>query len=288
MEYTRYMLTPFQIYERLHGLLFGNKPKRRHFNFEIHLTNSCNLNCKSCFHFSPLAGDNDDYPIEQFEKDIVQLSSLFNGKFGWIHILGGEPLLNKRINEYLDIVGRYVKKGKVSLITNGLLIPNMPESFFETCKRNNIQIEISKYPISINYAKIQEITTNHGLKCQIFANYNEKGFSNASLNPDSKLSYKKQYMNCILSNACVTLEKGKLYYCSLPAYVYLYNQNFGETFSNSGDSISIYEHNKKEILDFLRTPHPFCRYCDIKYRDSHIQKWDTSKKEKAEWIKQLP
>lgn len=137
-------MTLYHRYERLYGKLFGKKPARRPFNFEIHLTDSCNLNCVGCFHFAPLAKENAIYPIDEFEKDIARIALLFHGKFGWVHIMGGEPLLNKRINEYLDIVGKHVKKGQVDLLTNGLLLPRMDDSFYQTCRRNHIRIFVTR------------------------------------------------------------------------------------------------------------------------------------------------
>ena len=279
-------LTMFQAYERLHGKLFGNKPTRKRFNFEIHVTDSCNLNCVGCFHFAPLARKNTEYPIEDFEKDLRRIGEVFKDKFGWVHILGGEPLLNPHIVEYLDVVGRYIKKAQVDLITNGILLPKMEDSFFEACKRNHIRIAVTKYPIKLDYFSIEKQIKEHGCDFVLFGDRAKLGgFSSASLVPDSTMSAKENYLHCVLANACVTLDKGRLFYCSLPAYAYLYNEKFGHTFDTDVDSISIYDNDKKTILDFLRTPHQFCKYCDIPYRNEHPVRWTYSEKKKEEWLK---
>lgn len=258
---------------------------RRRFNFEVHLIDSCNLNCKGCLHFSPLAKPNSFYPFEEFKKEIERLAELFDGKFGWIHLLGGEPLLNPRIEDYLDVIGSNVKKGRVDIITNGLLIKKMPASFFEKCKKYGIIISITKYPINLNYEEIEEFVKGYGCQIEFYGDKTkETSFMTASLVANSTMSYKKNYLDCKFSNACVTLYEGKLYYCSLPAYARFYNEEFGDTFDYSHDSISIYDHGKKEILDFLRKPHEFCKYCDLKYRQSHKMRWDLSKRVKEEWI----
>ena len=83
-------MTFFQFREKVFGFFFGKKPRRNPFNFEIHLNDHCNLNCKSCLHFVPLAKPDSHYPLDEFERDIKRLCSLFDGKFGWIHLLGGE------------------------------------------------------------------------------------------------------------------------------------------------------------------------------------------------------
>ena len=92
----------YHLRERFYAFFTGKKPRRKRFNFEVHLIDSCNLNCKGCVHFAPLAKPSSFYPLEEFEKEIKRLSELFGGRFGWIHIMGGEPLLNPNINDYLD------------------------------------------------------------------------------------------------------------------------------------------------------------------------------------------
>ena len=279
-------LTLYHHFERAYGKLFHKKPKRNPFNFEIHLTDSCNLSCKGCMHFAPLAKGNTDYPLEEFESDFARISTVFKGRFGWVHLLGGEPLLNKRINEYLDIVGRNVKNGTVDLITNGLLLPSMDESFFVSCKKNNIRIAITKYPVGFDYDKALEAVLSRGCQGYFFGDRGREGeFCSPSLVPDSSASPSQTYFHCVLANACVTLDHGKLTYCSLPAFARLYNDYFGKTFEAEGEFIDIYENDKKAIVDFLRTPHAFCRYCDIKTRDNNPVKWEQSKKRKEEWLK---
>ena len=277
-------LTLFQRYERAYGGLFGKKPKRHHFNFEIHLIDSCNLSCKGCIHFAPLARKESEYPIDEFERDLRRISEVFHGKFGWIHLLGGEPLLNKRIEDYLDIVGKCVKKGTVDLVTNGILLPTMGESFFAACKRNHIRIAITRYPIDFDYDKAMKLVLDHGCEAYFFGDRAD-GFCEPALVPESKASSKNNYLHCLVANACVTLDHGKLTYCSVPAFVRLYNEAFGNTFEDKDEWISIYDHGKKEILDFLRTPHEFCKHCDLDYRNDHLSPWAISKKEKEEWLR---
>lgn len=277
----------YTVYERIYSLFFRKKPRRNPFNFEVHLTDSCNLNCKSCFHFSPLSPKNNYYPLDEFTREFERLSLLFDGEFGWIHLLGGEPLLNPAINDYLDVVGKYVRKGQVDLLTNGILLSRMGEDFYAACKRNNVRIGLTKYPIQLNIERLREIAASHGVALYIFADQSKgKTFCSPNLVPHSKMDYRKNYFACPISNACVTLDHGKLYYCSLPAFVHIYNEAFGPTFDYKEDSISIFDHAKEELLDFLRTPHPFCKYCDVHYRDKHPFQWGRSEKQTREWLKQ--
>lgn len=266
--------------------LYGKKTKRIPFNFEIHLTNSCNLNCKGCFHFSPLAKSNDHYPIEQFEKDINRISELFDGSFRWVNVLGGEPLLNNDIEKYLDILGEKIRKGKIKLITNGIKLLSMPDSFYESCVKNNIIISITKYPIPLDYDLIVKKIESFGCKYEYFGNKcKNDSFMQPSLDKNSKLNYKDNYLKCKFSNVCITLEKGYLYYCTIPAFVYIFNEKFGNIFDDNDNGINIYTSTKNEIVEFLRIPHHFCKYCDLDYRKKNKIRWEKSNGEKEEWEK---
>lgn len=69
---------------------------------EIHLAESCNLNCFSCSHFSQLA-PNEMPDIQSYEKEIKRLSEITNGLVGRFHLMGGEPLLNPNCKDFLPL-----------------------------------------------------------------------------------------------------------------------------------------------------------------------------------------
>jgi hypothetical protein len=58
----------------------------------------CNLNCKGCTAFSPVAEEK-FMDVNMFERDCERLAELTGGKIELIDLLGGEPLLHPKINE---------------------------------------------------------------------------------------------------------------------------------------------------------------------------------------------
>ena len=58
---------------------------------EHHITDHCNLKCRGCSHFSPLAQEWFE-SVEDFKKDFSQLASLMPVNI--IRLMGGEPLLH--------------------------------------------------------------------------------------------------------------------------------------------------------------------------------------------------
>ncbi len=94
-------------------------------NVDIHVINSCNLQCDGCNHLS-----NYGYGGVFSEKDLVEWIRPWKERlfFNRISLLGGEPLLNPGLK---DICIAYRKlfpenETKLRVITNGLLIKKCP------------------------------------------------------------------------------------------------------------------------------------------------------------------
>ena len=93
--------------EKLRKKLLEKKlTKRKILDFEVHLADHCNLNCKGCFHFCPIADEK--YPsVQSLENDFKRIYELANGKIGRIYLLGGEPLLHPELIKIINVAGKY-------------------------------------------------------------------------------------------------------------------------------------------------------------------------------------
>ncbi|CCG56886.1 ABC transporter [Brachyspira pilosicoli WesB] len=231
---------------------------------EISLAYHCNLNCYSCMHFSQLASEK-YYDIEVFEKDIKRLSELTNGLINTFHLMGGEPLLNKNCKDYFYILRKYFKNSSIWLVTNGVLLLKQDENFWLSCKNNNIEIHPTKYPINIDWDNIKKICLNYNIPL-VF--YNNENIIKESIKVDLDLSGNQdtfsQFMNCLGANNCIQLDNGKLFTCSISAYINYFNKYFNENIPiTEYDYIDIYKvNNYNEILFFLSKPIPLCKYCN--------------------------
>ena len=259
------------------------KPKKR-LRFETDVVGHCNLNCKCCYHFSPLVKE-DFVNLENFEKDFSRLSDLAGRNNDNIDIMGGEPLLHPQIIKLIEIARKYFD-GPVNIVTNGILLEKMAGDFWEACRKNNIKIIVTAYPVKLNYKLIKKIAKTNNVKIKFrlqFSNKHTWCRLPRDLNGNQNITENIKY--CVVANFCIFLKDGKLSTCCLPLLAGRFNDYFNTSMNVSpGDFIDIYKANNiKEIYEFLSKPIPFCRFCRVKDWEIGIE-WGTSKKEISEWV----
>jgi ABC-2 type transport system ATP-binding protein len=269
-------------YEKLKNAKYNNYIYR----FEIYPTQNCNLNCKSCGTFSPLAKDSTFLNTEVLEKDLDRMNHLTNGYLRWIRICGGEPLLHPEITDILDLIRKYFSKSpRIELLTNAILLPEQSDIFWKKCKGNNIEINISHYPIKIDYDYIMEKGRQYGLNVH-YDNYNStpKKMFKLILDLEGSQDVAATFARCWEANSCSTLMDGKLYTCSLIPNVKHFNDHFKTNLEvKEGDYLDIHtETSYEQILDFLSSAPRFCKYCDF-YKFSNGHGWGVSNKDIKEW-----
>jgi MoaA/NifB/PqqE/SkfB family radical SAM enzyme len=265
-------------------LLVSNKKITGVFPVEVHVTEHCNLNCKGCSHFSCLAEEEYLDPAD-FESDCKKLSGI-TGKLFVFKLLGGEPLLHPRITELNTIARKYFPKTPIQISTNGLLLTTKPEEFWINCHDNNIGILISQYPIKLDKEKIKKLGKKYKVRIQYVGSTNRDRMMKMPLDLSGGQNTAQSYKNCIMSwGMCVTLREGKIFSCAVAAHIKLFNKYFNQNLAvTDADFVSLDKINsKKELLEYLCKPIPFCRYCRTK-ENTFGEIWDVSKKEITEWV----
>jgi MoaA/NifB/PqqE/SkfB family radical SAM enzyme len=115
----------------------SSEKKRNLLRFQINVVDHCNLNCKGCTAFSPVAEEK-FMEINVFERDCKRLSELTGGKIELIDLLGGESLLHPEIIKIMEIARKYFRSGDINIVTNGILLKKMPLGFWYGCRDNKI------------------------------------------------------------------------------------------------------------------------------------------------------
>ncbi|MDR2803826.1 MAG: radical SAM protein, partial [Treponema sp.] len=255
-----------------------------------------NLNCIGCSHFSTLAPEQ-FIDIEKYEDDCKRIAVLSGGDIRHINLLGGEPLLNPHLTDIIKISRSYFPECTIRIVTNGLLLKNQPDEFWECCRINNVIIAISVYPVNIDYNFIFSKMEKHNVQIAFATDSKFLSKGDKELPFDHHdIKWRKVPIdigggqNPSKSNAlctmtpCYQLVEGKICKCPRVAYVKFFNSYFNVNLKvTEDDYIDIYEAKTiDEIQNKLRKPVPFCRYCNMDGQPQYI-KWKTTKKEISEW-----
>lgn len=253
-------------------------------HIEFNLTDFCNLNCKGCSHFSPVAPQEFE-PLKELEDSMAKISGVKNSEIiKTIYLIGGETLLYPWLKEAIVLGRKYFPWADIKIFTNGLLIPKMDEEFWRLCKENDIVIAITRYPVKVDYDAIEALCREKDIKVEIFGDRRvEKSFYRLALDPEKKQNRLLSHFRCI-SFGCVTVDHGKIFPCSQSACVGHLNKKFGTDFKwEKGDYISVDKlKDAKEIKRLRSRPVPFCGYC----MHQQVVDYGLSKRDKKEWIEQ--
>ena len=258
---------------------------RTSLSFEFALAEHCNLNCRGCDHFSPIA-EPQLADFTSIAMDFARLSALFDGKAERIHILGGEPLLHPDIVQFLKMARKNFGQAKINVVTNGLLLLKVPEIFWKACRDNNINIIATKYPIPLDYEAIENKASRQGVSFEYFGKTNEtlKTLFQHKLSANKTQDAWMMYLLCNKANRCIYLQDGRLYTCTVAPTVRHFDKKFGtHIFNAEENSIDIYAaKSAQEIMQFLSKPIPFCAHCRIPENVNSI-KWCKSNRTIDEW-----
>ncbi|MCI9123505.1 MAG: radical SAM protein [Eubacterium sp.] len=254
-------------------------------NFVYHLADHCNLNCKCCDHFSPIAKEK-FADLASFEQDIKRLGELCGGYARRINLQGGEPLLHPNAAAFAIAARNHFPVGQILFTTNGILLPKQEDRFWRVCAEYGIEIEITKYPIGLPYQEIKEKADAFGVVCRFYGSTQreQKCTYLIPLDLSGEQDICSNFNACSHANECIMLKDGRMYTCTVAPNIEHFNNYFGaDLYLSEKDSIDIYQAQTiTQITDFLAKPIPFCRYCNVAGRRYGIE-WGQSKRDLSEW-----
>lgn len=245
---------------------------------EADITDKCNLHCAGCYHFANFSVAEDFYPLENFRRDMVQLSRTCDLPF--FRLMGGEPLLLKNLDEYLQITRQCLPNSDLRILTNGTLILSLPQKILDAVRENQFTIDISPYLPTVKVAaQIKALLDANGIPSNLgegpFEKFNVFMTLNGGHNP---LVSRK----CCGNDVCRTVRNGKIYKCPLDAFSYKFVERFGiENFPQS-TGVDIYAPNFSSLLDMLEDNVELCYWCSEHVRQIPWQPTNNPKLE--DWL----
>ena len=251
---------------------------------ELHVTDHCNLNCKSCSHYAPIA-DEFYISLEKLKKYYNTIKNHGLVFFSTLRLMGGEPLLHPQITEILELSRTYFSNINIVLVSNGIILKEMPQNFWDVCQRNNIIISITKYPISINYIELMSFVKSQNIQITFYGDNIAPNFRHIVLDDKGKQNPWKNYFMCHCGGIYLQLRDGKIYSCSQSAYIGIINKYFDAKFKHESNDYLLLSQIKsiKEIKKYILKPKSFCRYCNLKMTTLKNQ-WEISHYQKSEWF----
>ena len=252
------------------------------FNYiETHLVHHCNLNCAGCTHYSPLA-EPQFKNLDDYIKEIAKLATLTSQNLPMIRLLGGEPLLHPQVLGFCYITRKAFPNSDIELVTNGILLSQQTDSFFEKLNQWNIGIYLSDYNLSPH---IREIVTTKVKKYRI-------GERPTLIKPAVHLhgihTKEENFEKCkeIFRSPCYNLRDGYIYHCPTEAYFDFFLKYYSielKDFKLEDNGINIFEASYEDIVQYLNTPSNFCKYCDMQEKMCD-HKFCLSKRHMSEWV----
>jgi MoaA/NifB/PqqE/SkfB family radical SAM enzyme len=251
----------------------------------VYAVQHCNLNCKCCTAFSPIA-EKSFLNVESYNTDMAKLAELTGNWLSTFYITGGEPLLHPQITDIFSIARQYFSETEIYFMTNGLLLLKMAENFWDTLGRNNITINLSRYPIHLDIDKIREKAKLYTVRFDYVGGNDVpvKSMWKYPLDIEGKQPLKRSYHLCTQINRCVTMKDGIIYPCNTIAGIEHFNRYFNKHLAVSPHDILELRKVKDihEVYEFLYTPKPFCKYCNRQGVEFGIN-YGNSKRDISEW-----
>ena len=226
---------------------------------EFWATRHCNLNCKGCSACSPIK-QKWFLNLSSLSADLSRMKFLDINILN-INVLGGEPLLHPKITEIFSLVKNFYPHTNLGLLTNGLLLPTMPEDFWHSCQEFNVMIKVTCLPIMSQHSRteLEKILQRQKLRYHL----TDKKRFNKILVLNNKSKLEDIVKNCGCKGAC-QLFNGHVSRCTVPMVVQDLNSNFGVNFLTDGQ-LDIYSvKNGREVIDFLVTPNDSCKNCSAR------------------------
>jgi sulfatase maturation enzyme AslB (radical SAM superfamily) len=200
---------------------------------ETMITQSCNLSCHGCTNYSDLSHSG-YVPWAQGQAQIGPwLEKLEIPDFG---LIGGEPLINPELQQWILGVRTLLPRSQIRLTTNGLLLHKHPDLlpllgeigncvFKITVHVDNVRLEdtIKKIFSSYQWEPVTEFgitrwRTNNNLRLQI--NRPDtflKTYLNSYIDMAPHHSVPEQAFSACIQKNCPLLYQGKIYKCSTSA-----------------------------------------------------------------------
>lgn len=233
---------------------------------EYDVVDHCNLGCRSCVHSSQLKPKG-ELDLGVIEEELKLLTDKFDvTKFC---LKGGEPLIHPNIVSVILKIKRCLGDNTaLSVATNGIKLPTMPEHFFLVLKQCNVSLVISEYGGVADYPTIYQNLKDRGIT---FSSERKVVFYDF-LCPEGQEDPVESFRECQKREFYPLYRDKRFYLCCFVYDVPFVNNHFG--YKVETNSVSIND-SVDTILNYLSKHCSTCRFCSA-YKKPHP--WEPHKR----------
>ena len=263
--------------------------------FKTQIVDECNLNCRGCDHFAPIAKVWHQ-PVSDYINMIKTLKQTVGNNIKEIELYGGEPLLHEKFYEILlatEVV--FPQDIIISVETNGILLDKFLQKNPRLLKDSRIEYQITeylptkgivdrlneKYPqltiFRSKHTPLELDSNNHCWKDSMF-NVNIRKEKISNVNP------LEIYNNCYCKSFeehSMCLRNWKLSPCPIVMCMDIFDNYFGEEYCEASNYVRLDNELCDENLDKIaHYPCENCKRCGNIVYGFPYQK---SNKQRCEW-----
>lgn len=248
----------------------------------INLVDHCNLGCMGCDHFAGLAKKRFEEYV-QIVKDLNNIKRITGRDNLEINLEGGETLLHPELEKIVTKTREIFPNGSIKIYTNGIKIKSLDQSVLDTLSKCDSQLIITRYPVNTDYNLVEKILKDNNIKYEFYGPVVKK-LHKTPLDIEGKQNPKFNFANCFYANKLFYIKTGKLYPCTFISNINHFNNKFNTDIKYTNKDYLILDDikNEDEILEFVSSYKPICRYCNTKNMSFGIP-WQRTKKDISEW-----
>lgn len=261
------------------------------------IVDECNLNCKGCDHFAPLAKPWHQ-PLNDFIEMMKQLIiCVGKDKIKEIELYGGEPTLHENLYEIMMATKVLVlKETTIAIETNGILLDKFLSSHKDLQSTNRYEYKITEYlPTAGIVDKLRKKYPNLNIfNAEKTPNEIERNNAcyktemfNVNLGLGSKTNIEENYNHCYCKSYeehSVCLRNWEISPCPLVMCMDIFNDCFKKNIEKSSVSLKSGDFNLSCLDKIAHQPCNNCKYCgNIVYGIPY----SISRKKQEEWMKGL-
>lgn len=256
---------------------------------DVHVADHCNLRCKGCVHFAPLAQKH-CLDLGDYEADLRKLATIpgIESYFRGLYLMGGEPLLHPRIADVITLTRRMLPNIRIVLATNGIFLRRMDDEFWDALVNCGVELHLSEYPINVDYDGLVGMAKARGAYVDFAMDLTERdagkaAFLKIAVDPEGGQDPVRSFNSCFFGGSFMQLSGGSIWNCQVAAHHATLDAAFGwKMTSGPADELPLASVTSIDDIElFRRSAHPMCRYCANDQMG--IVTWGRSRRDEREW-----